>query len=340
MAETDFLKLYSEVNKNAIKSLIKNPNFLSDLALLGFSGTNLVLNDLAILKLVNGFVFSSNAVLLRRIWEKETANEKMKIYEELTKTETYKDCKKEYESFISLTAELVKNAGLKTPKEITLYIYALIKLGFLSNGGEHKYKNYQYDKNILLDLLGTRVLSGTSVCRHTTNFMNDVLKKLGLTSATVATSTESKIKKIQSRRKLVTDHAITGVEEDSQMFMFDTTAGCFVSKTTNEQLIQLPDVYEPVMKDVPAYYIIDPKLTDFNIVNKDQAIRLMQLDKLTITLEESNELFDKLEGTLEKNLMLNESFYRITTPQRQRIVSLSKKLMPYSDEPITSWKVK
>ena len=340
MAETDFLKLYSEVNKNALKSLIKNRNFMTDLVLVGLTGTNLVLNESAFLRLINSFILSSNIVLLKKFWEQEKSNERHKIYEELEKTETYKECKKEYEQFIAQTATLVKSSGLKKPKEITLYIYALIRLGYLSNGSEHKYKNYQFDKNILLDLLGTRVLSGTSVCRHTTYFMNDVLKEIGLTSAAIATRTESEAKKILSRRKLETDHAINGVEEYGKIFMFDTTTGCFVSKTTNEQFINLPNIYEPVVENIPAYYMVNTKFNEFNDINKAQATRLMQLDDSITSLEESNELFDKIKRTLEKNLMINESFHQITTPQRQRIVTLSKTLMPYGDKPITEWKVK
>ena len=121
--------------------------------------------------------------------------------------------------------------------------------------------------------------------------------------------------------------------------MFDTTAGCFVTKATNELFSNKSNIYEPVTGIIPVYYINDPNYTAFNM-EKEQAEKLMHLEDEPTTFEEYNDILSKLRNIFEQELNINEEFHQTTTPQRERIVTLAKTLMPYGDKPITEWKVK
>jgi len=95
--------------------------------------------------------------------------------------EEKKQVLKLYKEFIIRYGKLNQTFGYEDPVQIyTMFTY-LLRKGFLS-----KNKEYAFAKNKVVDeipLLGSNVLMGQGVCRHTSFMLNDILKESDLPSA-------------------------------------------------------------------------------------------------------------------------------------------------------------
>ena len=77
-----------------------------------------------------------------------------------------------------------------------------MELGYFSKQMNHQYKIFEHESEYLEELLGAKVATGTSVCRHMSSFMADVMNELGYTAANISCTInkEDPIKQLKKRK--------------------------------------------------------------------------------------------------------------------------------------------
>ena len=252
----------------------------------------------------------------------------------LRTTTVYYELLNEYQNFILDVASLVKNTDLSTPKEIVLYLYNLIECGFLSQNNNHQYKKFSYEREKLLELCGARVATGTSVCRHSSTFIVDVMNQLGYTAANV--SCRSVDESLIDKRKIIFNHCVLAVSENNSKFLFDTTSGDFIAKSRNLDWKDLEsfEVMEYVLPILKQYLIINPNMASINFGRKEQCQKIMDSSLCSMSPQEVFELIIKIDELCERQNSNHKLFYQEHKRQLDNISNLYQELQPYSDEKI------
>lgn len=281
---------------------------------------------------------------LKRYWKKEAIPETDKIIELLRSTKTYEECKKEYKTYITEVAKLIKNLNFPSSKDAIVYLQLLLETGHFSKYMNHKYKLFSEEKDYVLELCGAKVLSGTSVCRHQASFFTDVLNELGYTAATISVvaTSHDPIKVAKNFTKIHWNHAVTGVSENGEMYLFDPTCGKFAAKPTDISIkeIEAIIVSQIVQEGNSKYLIINPRSQIINF-NRDQQLRTINTSKMmTISNGEYEFLKNKAELIYRGNAHTQFHFFQEQEERRAKIEKLYQELCPYGDKPIKKWLVR
>lgn len=259
-------------------------------------------------------------------------------------TSTYHECVKEYNQYIKEVARLIRHLGFTSSKDVVTYLQILLETGHFSKNMNHRYKKFKHEIEYTTELCGARVLSGKSVCRHMSTFFADVLTQLGYTAANIQViATEKDPVKIATNEYRRSNHAIVGVMDQGQKFMFDPTSGLFttpargISYDTPESVLISEYVDSNPKK---RYVIIDPKSRELNPQRAQQVKALNIAKEMTITQGEAEFLKNKAEIIYRGNVHNQYQFFISQEERREKITKLYSELCPYSDSSIKEWTLK
>lgn len=312
MAELDVFELQNTLKKEIPCRMLKNKKALFFMGSSAFSLISILFTDSNLNRTGAAFVLGAGISLLKNYYRQEKAQNELIIMEKLRATETYQEVTEEYNAYVKEVATLIRSVGLKSAKEAVQYMQFLMEEGFFSYKKQHQYKKYAYEEEYLTELCGARVLSGTSVCRHMSSFLADVLNALDYKAASISavTTDEDPIKVAKKGIKRWT-HAITGISEEGKMYLYDATCGEFLllpAETSYEEREPI-FVRESEQPGIKKNYIIN-----FNsaILNYGRIPELKQITKSSpsrITKEELEYIRNKINVIFLGNIANQYAFY-------------------------------
>lgn len=339
MEQIDVMAYEKNLKKNRFKRLMKNKYAITAASVGVAQIPSIFINDLAFFKVFAGFVIGLEFSMLRRYWKRERLEEEVQTMAMLRTTTTYNELMNEYKKYVSDVSNMIKFVGLKSAKENVVYLHALMELGYFAKNMEHKYKLFNNERDYLVELSGAKVLTGTSVCRHMSSFMVDVMNELGYTAANVSCTVNDNdpVKRIQ-KGNVKLDHAVLAVEDGGSKFLFDATNGNFIAKPVDFDFTEIESIHvsQFVIPDKKKYLIVCPNMGILNF-NRDKQCEVINSTKLcSMSTYEVKYIREKIEKVLQGNMNNQFMFYQLHEPQRRRIESLYQELLPYSDCEITS----
>jgi hypothetical protein len=345
MQEIDLIKYQKNLQKERLYRVLKN----NKKARFAFVAACLQTTGLLIPNLKNFYMFLAllTATELRYISseiKKEVIPEDQKIINILRESSTYKECIKEYNEYIYEAAMLIRHLGFTSAKEVVAYLQKLLDNGYFSKNMNHQYQKFQYETEYVTELCGARVLTGKSVCRHTSSFFTDILNQLGYTAACIqGVSTEKDPINIATNNHRISNHAIVGVIENGQKFMYDTTIGAYLTPATGISF-ETPEsvlISQYVTNNEKKHYlVIDPKSKILNPHRRLQIGRLSKTRIMTITKEEVDLLKTKAEIILQGNKNNQYEFFSKQEQRREKIERLYSELCPFGDTKPKKWLIR
>lgn len=250
-----------------------------------------------------------------------------KIREEIRKTDTYKKSREEYQKYIEkLALFMTKRLGIKDSTQISLIYNKMLDEGFLSYNKAHEYslkynQNSQYE---LFELLGIRIATGSSVCRHNaaslTDLQNEIGNKVYFVSNIAIPSSEMNPDDTPEHMIYQTNHASTLIIDDknSNLQIYDPT---------NHQLIENINIMYPNYDAPCLYYQENPDeviVAPICYISNPQKIS-KDSDRLPLSREEKNEIINYAINNTATNMRKNEIHAKNT-------IAEYKKITEYDDE--------
>lgn len=337
MKQIDLISLNKELLRTRPQRMLKSKQTLIASIVASVQIPSIVLNETPIFKILGTSIIGFELLVLKKEWKKEKINDDQEIISILRNSNTYQELVEEYHKYIEDIAKLIKETGLSSSKEVLLYLHKLIQSGYFSEYMKHTYYSFKYEKDMLTELLGAKVATGKTVCRHTSSFIVDIMNTLGYTAANISCRLSDKdpVKQIQ-RNNVKLNHAVAGILSEDTKVLFDSTCGVFAALPQDFDFKEIESIHvsqyvTPIKK---KYLIMCPQMQYINY-GRDNECKTLNTTKLaTITYEEVEKLqtrIDKLFKEQEKN---NYDFYISHEEQIKKIKSLYQELLPYSDKRI------
>ena len=339
MEQIDVIAYEKDLKRKRFKRLMRNKQAITAAVIGAAQIPSMLLNDLTFFKIFGGVVIGFELSLLKKYWKKESIVEETKTIEMLRTTTTYNELMTEYKKYIKDVAKLVKFVGLQSAKENVVYIHALMELGYFAKKMDHKYKRFEHERDYLSELCGAKVATGTSVCRHMSSFIVDVMNEMGYTAANVSCirNEDDPIKRVQEGN-IKLNHAVVAVADNGTKFLFDATNGNFAAIPVDLDLTEKESIHisQFVIPDEKKYLIVCPIMNALNF-GREKQCQIIETTKLcTMSVYEVNYLRRKIERVLHGNMHNQFAFHIMHEPQRRKIETLYQELLPYSDSEITS----
>ena len=162
---------------------------------------------------------------------------------------------------------------------------------------------------------------------------------MGYTAANVSCTLneDDPVKRIQ-KGNVELDHAVVAVADKGTKFLFDATNGNFVATPVDFDFTELESIHvsQFVIPDKKKYLIVCPVMSTLNFGREKQCEIIGTTKLCKMSIYEVKYLREKIEKVLEGNMPNQFVFYVTHETQRQKIETLYKELLPYSDEEIKS----
>lgn len=264
------------------------------------------------------------------------------LTEEIRKTSDYQDCIELYNEYIKKLADFISKFNLESAKEIVFFFDVLLTNGFLSSSFKNVYKNYEYDKNYIVETLGARTLSGASVCRHMSALAADCFSELGNKAEILTVSSAESIENLNSIKdfkKLQWSHGVVGIADNNHKFIYDPTISrlCGKSEDSNQELEKY--IAEVSFVTTKAYQIIKPHQYSFSKKHNNLQ-ELCRLPLETLDKDEIMAIRKKIVDIFVINEALAYNFAIENLNLTKEISNLEAKICPHSDSPILKWQLK
>lgn len=261
---------------------------------------------------------------------------------EIRSSEEFKRCIELYQEYVKRLADLIFKFNFKDSKEIVFYFDLLLNHGFLSSNFKNAYYNYNYDKNYIVELLGARVLSGKSNCRHMSSLAADCLNELGYNSELIIVTKSNCIeglKTFKDLEKLEWDHGVVAIAENREKYLYDPTCSRLMGKSQIDSPELENNIAEITFTDPVSHVIISPKQYSFSRSHNS----LREIVKLPLESLDKNELMairKRIVEIFNINQGLAYNFAIENLKSAQEIAYLESIISPHSDSPILEWKIK
>lgn len=335
--EIDFLKLYNNLDSRAYR-LFSNPStYLSILGLGGAVAFHFSISEGCQSLLALPYIVGLSLNLYKNTLP---FNKVTYLLNKIKQTSEYNECISLYDDYITKIAELLQSLHIHNIFDTCNLLNTLLKAGLFSEDFCYGYHIYQKELLSINELTGARVLTGHGVCRHEAAFTTNILNKMGYKADIIRVSNSDKITdSLEEYDKAIWNHAVVGIEENDEKILFDATAGRFAGRvpTLNVLSNQCALLY-PQITD--KYILINPDQSTFNGIGN---INMDEFLNLPIRELENKELYCSIYNTnilFAKNIDLFAKFQKENIEQVERIAKLEKKIVPYSDDEIVSWKIK
>lgn len=346
--EINILKILNKTkiqnNLNLLKSkysVYKMYDFLTLILLLS-NASNTILDPmlinyittatLASLKLITFNFSMKNNEIIKSILLKNRENILNIIQNELINSEIYKECISEYDNYLTNLAKLYEEMKLTDPMKSSIAFDILLHKGNFSHNHKYNYTIYKYNNDYEIDeILGSRVATGNTVCRHESSMLTDLEKKLGNNSYNLSVYTQQK----DNNGNINTDdihvnHRITIIEEEGNIYASDPTNRCFISnfkQYDNKYIYGEPISLCKNINNNSIFVIIDENQKNINS------------ESANLSKENINQKYKEVLSTIYYNIDLISDFYDESIYQLEKISELNKTLIPLSNQKIKKWKI-
>lgn len=340
MSEINVIEYQDELKRNRLKKYIQTKDFLIHSFIIG-AQIPCIISSSDTIPLAS-FIIATQVQAIKQGLKQVELQDEQQIIDLLRNSSDYKDCQEQYQIYTSEVAKLIKNIGFKSVKEVLIYLQMLLESGYFAPNMKHQYQKFKNENELLIELIGARVLSGTSVCRHMASFFSDVLNELDYQACNMSVITTSgKPIKVANKPRITWNHSIVAVASYGEKILYDPTSRTFISKPTDLDLSKAKrEIGQKILQEETDYVIINNNQLFLNPNRIAEAIMIQQSSLKSITYEEFEYLANEVSKVHKGNMHNQMYFYQTQEKRRQEIVRLQKRLCPYSDKTITEWKIK
>lgn len=319
----DYLKKPINITALGLSSTINAMSLLCENQLLGLS---MVLS-----------LASLGALIAQYFTYYDTYEEKCldQFIEKLHNIPEYQEAINIYKSFIKDLVLYFDYLKIKKPLDICLYCKLMLDNGYFSYHHVHEYRDYDFVAPCDYRLLGGRVFTGTSVCRHMAIFFTDVLKETGATvTPLMVRCYEPKDLNRPIIKTPKPDHLIVGIKDEQGKFVYDPTNG--VTATNSKNKSKVGDIVKGVLSN--NYYFV---------LNKQYEERFGQEKEISDEYKRTNYMeFDRKELMYRKRMILkffaehekyNDYFYKLQYDKISAIANYQHVLCPEKEGKEFKW---
>jgi len=267
----------------------------------------------------------------------------------LRETSVYKECFGLYKEYIKDLAAFIKQFSFSNPKEIFLYFDFLFQHGLLSYNMQNNYYTYKNEIEYMEELLGARVLSGTSVCRHKASLVADVFKELRYDAIVLLCTftTNDILNELFLFPKL--NHAVVGVMHENKKIIYDPQNSLILGNTQIQNGKKISNSYiaqDPCDDNEQVLFLAYNQISynqnrgvDIDFISQAPLERFTKKD-LSCLREQMEELLaiNQIQYILEEGDAIQ--FFDKNKKKCEEIARLEKELHPYSDGPVLEYKVR
>ena len=214
--------------------------------------------------MIDNYNFDKEYLLyLKSIKTKKQYNNIIENIHKIIKSNDYVELLKEYKEYVNNISNLFIKLNIGNSLEVALLYNDLLFDGYFSVD-----KQYNLTDNSKIDLLvrtwGSRVCTGHSVCRHNASLLVDIERNLGNVSECVDMICVNKKKKhqqklIYNQTITIPNHLVVGLQDGSNVYLYDPNNYCFLFKKDNSD----NDVLSFIGIEKSLKYI-DETITNFN----------------------------------------------------------------------------
>lgn len=265
-----------------------------------------------------------------------------------TKTDEYKEIKKNYNEVLKNVATLTNELDLSDPIEIfSLYVYMYTN-GYLSNN-----KCFVYNSNMkdFARMQGIDVIRGSGVCRSISSMLTDIYNEIGYNSSNLSVYADKKsIKNLQklydkfegneqlkvsnngkmlvlfvtllTRLIPLSNHQITTVEKDNINYILDPTNDGFLQKGKHKKLL-VPNSNNYMSFKSSSYMLLNIIKNNGDTINIFKLYK--QLSLPTITDNEYRKIYLETLKLCKENIDMFEKFYKENNDFYNEICNISNK---------------
>lgn len=244
-----------------------------------------------------------------------------KLNEKVLNSNEYKKWQELYYHFIDIWASYLKSLNFSSSVEALEFINMLLYSGFFSVTEKYQYHYYKNNPYESLEVLGSRIISGFGVCRHSSAFTSQLLNKIGYPACNLSCA----VKHPNScwQHKINFNHLIIGITDEENKFTYDTVSQEYLlykkQNNRNMTVLETYDHYD---------YIINPDSFKWNF---DQSSYQIFNNRNYRNLDEKK-TFESQNLAKEKMILERQKLMEMKENNRmdmEEIVRLEKILAPH-----------
>lgn len=290
-----------------------------------------------------GFSLITVAALVAQYFQYYETYEKKCLEEYVKKIKNipeYKAAIYYYETFIRELIKYLSSINIKSPLDICIYSKAMLDKGYFSKNHAHKYYNYKFSYPCDYALLGGRVFTGTSVCRHMALFFNDILNETGalVTPLMVRAYEEKELPKIPVFIKHKPNHLIIGLRQNGANIAYDPTNGSFATYDSKDRYAKPGS---SMLKSLTGdnYYLIT-KEQDEELLGQSKDIYEEYSTSQYHNISTKKEILHRKHQIIEyfkQNRLNNDDFFESQYDNIVAIANYQEKLCPQKNGKEFKW---
>lgn len=231
----------------------------------------------------------------------------------------FPEAKKEYRIYIRMIADLLKELHLpNNPLYYSVVLQRMIYRGYCS---VKKYRYVEDVKDILDYTEGINVIAGQGVCRNSTAFIDDVLRRLDFPTEKFYCNSHRTARQRQSKG---VDHVLNIITIDGVKYGYDSTNRQFLRFINDSDLRAYLPNGEEVIQHLKPYAALSAGDTPEELSQKMQTYLDASLTP-QISEEEVNEIIYRSSELVNKNERAFNAFKDYTQERKQKILTLTQK---------------
>lgn len=264
---------------------------------------------------------------------------KEEIRKKIKTTDTYKSLENEYLSYITTLANFIRKIGMISGMEVAILYNFLLEFGYLSKNHQHQYEyiNKKIESEMfkyeIPELVGSRVATGQSVCRHMSGMLTDLENEIGNKAINLPVAKTKK----KSTKIVIIDHLTSIIQDNKTKLVFGycpTNNEIFKTEIINDSITlentnrkylsyNIHDIIDNhLMIDYNSRYLQNIESIFNDNLKEEKDI------KLYIPTREISKTINNIFPYFFKNHQELEEFYQSTKNQLENIDSLLNKLYP------------
>lgn len=231
----------------------------------------------------------------------------------------FPEAKKEYHIYIRMLSEILQELKLpNNPLYYSIILQRIIYRGFCSI---NKYRYEEDARDILNYTEGINVIAGEGVCRNSTAFIQDVLKKLDFPNERFYCNSNRTAYKRKIGR---VDHVLNIITIDGVKYGYDSTNKMFLRFVNEFDLKATFPTGEQIIQHFKPYAALSSGDTLEEVKAKMETYHESSVTP-QISEEEVNKIIVKSVDLVNKNEKMFKAFKEYTQERKEKILTLTQR---------------
>ena len=241
---------------------------------------------------------------------------KWKTYHNIMKKEEFKEEKNLYLEYVKDIAELLKSMDVSSDL-VGAYLCKILIDGSILSENKIEFASYEYDKfDRFVDMMGSRVASGSFCCRHAASLVTDVINEMGGVACDVSVIRSDD----KNSKDFFANHLVTGLEHEGKSVLFDPSIPSYLLPICGSIKFQTKKG-KIVTSGFNDNLFYKEEISDFESLDVDEEMLGCYLEAFTTYLNHSDEIIKFKEEEL---------------PKIKRLAKLNRMVTPYYGKDKTS----